>query len=169
MRDPACMPKRIATVALALCSIYLIGASGQTAPSTQDIDRTVWTVISKTVAEDDIVGMGKLYAPDAVLVTPKETTPIKQALDRWGRDMVAAKGRGDRATVEFRFSVRQDNATTAFEAGMFKYTQITKADVSKPQYIPFEALLVKTGGQWRMLMERQLPALTQAEWDKLAK
>jgi hypothetical protein len=163
------MRKRIVTSVLALWYVCLTGAAAQPASSTQEIDRTVWSVISKTVAEDDIVGMGKLYAPDAVLVTPKETTPIKQALDRWGRDMVAAKGRGDRATVEFRFSVRQDNATTAFEAGMFKYTQITKAGVSKPQYIPFEALLVKTGGQWRMLMERQLPAVTQAEWDKLAK
>jgi hypothetical protein len=163
------MRKRIVTSVLALWYVCLTGAAAQPASSTQEIDRTVWSVISKTVAEDDIVGMGKLYAPDAVLVTPKETTPIKQALDRWGRDMVAAKGRGDRATVEFRFSVRQDNATTAFEAGMFKYTQITKAGVSKPQYIPFEALLVKTGGQWRVMMERQLPAVTQAEWDKLAK
>ena len=163
------MPKRIATVAIALCSLLLIGAAAQTGSSTQEIDRTVWSVISKTVVDDDIVGMGRLYAPDAVLVTPKETTPIKQALDRWGRDMVAAKGRGDRATVEFRFSLRQDNATTAFEAGLFKYTQITKAGVSKPQFVPFEALLVKTGGQWRLVMERQLPAVTQAEWDKLAK
>jgi hypothetical protein len=83
--------------------------------------------------------------------------------------MVAAKGRGDKATVEFRFSLRQDDSTTAFEAGIFKYTVISKSGTSTPQFIPFEALLGKTNGSWRVLMERQLPAVTQAEWDKLKK
>ena len=163
-------PKRIATTAALLCSILLASAgASQTASSTQDIDRSVWAVIAQTVVADDIVGMGRLYAADAVLVTPKQTTPIKETLERWGKDMLAAKARGDRATVEFRFSQRQDNATTAFEAGLFKYTVISKAGVSTPQYVPFEALLVKTGGQWRLLMERQFAPVSQAEWDKLTK
>ncbi len=166
------MPNRTATIALALCSILTVTAgASQTAPSssTRDIDRSVWSVIATTVTEDDIVAMGRLYVPDAVLVTPKGTTPIKEALDRWGRDMVAAKARGDRATVEFRFSLRHDNATTAFEAGLFKYTVISKTGASTPQFVPFEALLVKTNGAWRMLMERQFSPVTQVEWDKLSK
>ena len=164
--------KAIATTAVALCSVIAmtVGAS-QTTPgsSSREIDTTVWSAIAATVVADDIVGMGRLYAPDAVLVTPKGTQPIKEALDRWGRDMVAAKGRGDRATVEFRFSLRQDGPTSAFEAGLFKYTVINKAGVSTPQFVPFEALLVKTGGSWRLLMERQFNPATQAEWDKLSK
>ena len=163
------MPKRIATAAVAFCALLVVGAAAQSASSTAEIDRTVWSVISKTVVDDDIVGMARLYENNAVLVTPKGTTPIKEALERWGRDMVTNKGRGDRATVEFRFSHRQDDTNTAFEVGMFKYTVTTKAGVSRPQHVPFEALLVKTGGQWRLVMERQLPALTEAEWDKLAK
>ena len=145
--------------------------ASQAAPATpgREIDASVWSVIAKTVVEDDIVGMGRLYSTEAVLVTPKGTTPIKQTLERWGKDMVAAKARGDRATVEFRFSLRQDDASTAFEAGLFQYTVITKAGVSTPQFIPFEALLVKTGGAWRILMERQFAPVTQAEWDKLPK
>lgn len=83
--------------------------------------------------------------------------------------MVAAKARGDRATVEFRFSRRQDDTTTAFEAGIFKYTVIAKSGVSTPNFHPFEALLVKTNGQWRLVMERQFEAVTQAEWDRLPK
>ena len=166
------MPKRIATMAVALCSILVMTATAsQTAPasSTREIDRGIWSQFTATVAADDIVGMGRLYFPEAVLVTPKGTTPIKETLERWGRDMVAAKGRGDRATVEFRFSLRQDDSTTAFEAGIFKYTVIAKSGVSTPQFVPFEVLLGKTTGTWRVLMERQLAPVTQAEWDKLSK
>ena len=166
------MPKRIATIAVALCSVLVVTAGAlQTAPTSpsRDIDRAIWSAIAATVVADDIVGMGRLYSNEAVLVTPKGTTPIKQTLERWGKDMVAAKARGDRATVEFRFSRRQDDSTTAFEAGIFKYTVITKAGVSTPQFVPFEALLVKTGGEWRFLMERQFEPVTQAEWDKLPK
>ena len=166
------MSKRLATLAVALLSMLVLSGEpprAQASSQSLEIDRQVWAPIAATVVNDDIVGMGRLYFPEAVVVTPKGTTPIKDMLDRWGKDMVAAKGRGDKATVEFRFSLRQDDSTTAFEAGMFKYTVISKAGVSTPQFIPFEALLGKTNGQWRLLMERQLPAVTQAEWDKLKK
>ena len=166
------MSKLTTTVAMVLSSMLVLSAAASQAPSAAqslEIDRQVWSPIAATVAADDIVGMGRLYFPEAVVVTPKGTTPIKEMLEKWGKDMVAAKARGDRATVEFRFSLRQDDSTTAFEAGMFKYTVITKAGTSTPQYIPFEALLGKSSGSWRVLMERQLPAVTQAEWDKLKK
>jgi ketosteroid isomerase-like protein len=162
----------IATIATVLCSVLTISvAASQTTPASpsREIDREIWSAFTATVAGDDITGMGRLYFPDAVLVTPKGTTPIKETLERWGKDMVAAKARGDRATVEFRFSLRQDNTTTAFEAGIFKYTVIAKSGASTPQFVPFEALLAKTDGKWRVLMERQLAAVTQADWDKLPK
>ena len=166
------MSKLTTTIAMVLSSVLVLSAAASQAPSAAqslEIDRQVWSPIAATVAADDIVGMGRLYFPEAVVVTPKGTTPIKGMLEKWGKDMVAAKARGDRATVEFRFSLRQDDSTTAFEAGMFKYTVITKAGTNTPQYIPFEALLGKSSGSWRVLMERQLPAVTQAEWDKLKK
>ena len=172
------VPKYIAIAALSLWSALNPGASGphiQTTAttanpqSTREIDRDIWSVFVTTVATDDIVGMGNAYFPDAVLVTPRGTTPIKETLERWGRDMVAAKAKGNRATVEFRFSRRQDDATTAFETGIFKYTVIEKSGASNPKYYPFEQLLAKTNGKWRVLMERQFAEVTQAEWDKLLK
>jgi ketosteroid isomerase-like protein len=146
------------------------GASQTAKPtSTSEIDRDIWSVFVATVAADDIVGMGNAYSPDAVLVTPGGTKSIKETLERWGRDMVAAKARGDKATVAFRFSRRHDDATTAFDAGIFKYTVIAKSGASTPKFYPFEELLVKTNGKWRVLMERQFAEVTQAEWDKLPK
>ena len=55
--------------------------------------------------------------------------------------MVAAKVKGNRATVEFRFSRRQDDAATAFEAGIFKDTVIEKAGGSYSNFYLFEGLL----------------------------
>jgi ketosteroid isomerase-like protein len=145
------------------------GASQTATASSDEIDRDIWSVFVATVAADDISGMGRAYFPDAVLVSPKRTRPIKETLEGWGRDMVAAKARGDKATVEFRFSRRQDDSTTAFEAGIFKYTVIAKSGASASKFYPFEELLVKTNGKWRVLMERQFDLVTQDAWDKLAK
>ncbi len=193
------MPRHIATVAISLWSAVVLGASsahirptldverdrsawgvrsnpdqGTTAataiaPSSRDIDIDVWSVFVATVAADDIVRMGDVYLPNAVLVGPRGTRPIKEALEGWGRDMVAAKAKGNRATVEFRFVRRQDDATTAFETGMFKYTVIEKSGASSSKFYPFEQLLAKTNGKWRVLMERQFAEVTQDAWDKLPK
>ena len=166
----------ISRVAFFLSLASVLGASGTsstsaqgTAAASREIDSDVWSVFVATVTSDDIVRMGSVYFPDAVLVTPRGTSPIKETLERWGRDMVAAQAKGNRATVEFRFSRRQDDATTAFEAGIFKYTVIEKSGASNPKFYPFEQLLAKTNGKWRVLMERQFAEVTQGEWDKLAK
>ena len=166
------MPRHIATIAIALWSVIVMNAGAQTAATgsaAREIDHDIWSVFVATVAADDIAGMGRAYFPEAVLVSPKSTRPIKETLEGWGRDMVAAQARGDRATVAFRFSRRQDNSTTAFEAGIFKYTVIAKSGASTSKFYPFEELLVKSNGKWRVLMERQFALVTQAEWDKLPK
>jgi ketosteroid isomerase-like protein len=164
------MPKHIVLIAIVLWSVVVSDSASQTATaSAHEIDRDVWSVFVATVAADDIVGMGRAYFPDAVLVSPKGTRPIKETLEGWGRDMVAARARGDKATVEFRFSRRQDDSTTAFEAGIFKYTVIAKSGASTSKFYPFEELLVKTNGKWRVLMERQFDLVTQDAWDKIAK
>lgn len=137
------------------------------AQSSADIDRQVWQAVAKSVVDHDIVAMGRVYHPAAVLVSQRGTTPIADALVRWGRDMVTAKKNGDRAFVEFRFTTRQDDATTAFETGAFRYGTIDKAGAGTPNYVRFEALLVKTAAGWQMLMERQLEAITEREWNAL--
>ena len=59
----------------------------------REIDRDVWAPVSASVANDDIVAMGRVYHPAAVLVTKAGTKPIAAALDGWGKDIVAAKKR----------------------------------------------------------------------------
>lgn len=165
------MPKPLLSIAALLLAATAGVIAQQAFPTTssQEIDREIWSILIQTVATDDIVGMGNTYYPDAVLVSPNGTAPIKATLERWGRDMETAKAKGDKASVEFRFSKRLDGATTAFESGIFKYTVIQKSGASTPKFYPFEQLLAKTNGKWRILMERQFAEVTQADWDKLPK
>lgn len=135
--------------------------------ATQEIDLGVWNVIIDTVATHDIIRQGEVYSPDAILVASKGPIPISKGLQKWGQDMIDAQKKGDTATVAFRFSRRQDNAETAFESGIFKYTEISKSGSTTSMYVPFEQLLLKKDGKWHILMERQLPDVTQSEWDKL--
>jgi ketosteroid isomerase-like protein len=164
------MSKNILAVAALLCSMCLAtahAADQAKAPATQEIDADVWNVIVDTVAKYDIVRMGSTYLPDAVLVTPKETATIAKTLEKWGKDMVAAQSKGEIDSVAFRFSRRQDGAETAFETGIFKYSVLEKSGTTKAYYSPFETLLIKKNGKWRIVMERQFTPVTQAEWDKL--
>jgi len=158
---------RLIASALYLSLMTTMDTQAQTSSSSAAIDADVWKPVAASVANDDIAAMGKTYHPDAILVMRSGTKRISEALAGWGKDMVTNKGKGITATVEFRFSQRQDDAETAFETGMFKYTTKDKAGVSTPRYIRMEALLVKTGGKWRMIMEHQLEAVDEAAWNAL--
>ena len=72
-----------------------------------------------------------------------------------------------RATVEFRFASRQDDATTAFETGIFKYSTTDRAGATTARYVELEALLVKHDGKWRVVMERQLESTTETAWSRM--
>lgn len=163
--------------AIAVLSVLLIAPAGtiagsqaqagSTAGTTAEITRDVWVPVAASVANDDIVAMGRVYHPAAVLVTRAGTKPIAAALDGWGKDIVTAKKNGVRASVSFRFASRRDDATTAFETGIFKYSTTDKAGKVTTGYTQMEALLVKHDGSWRIVMEHQLDATTEAAWNAL--
>lgn len=144
-------------------------AAQGTESSSGAIDAQVWTAVSTTVVAHDIAGMAATYHPDAVVVTPQGTMPIAQALAGWGKPMEAMKRNGSHASVAFRFSLRQDGAETAFEAGMFNYSVTDSAGTTTRYIIPFEALLVRKDGRWLMVMERQFAAADEAAWNAMAR
>lgn len=161
----------IVLAALSLGGSSMLAAQSAAPPtrsaSSEAIDRELWSVIAATVVNADITGMARTYHPDAILVTSAGTKPIGSQIAEWGKDMAVAKTRGDKATVEFRFTRRQDDATTAFETGLFKYTVTDKAGKSVSSYVPFESLLERSSGKWRTLMERQLAPVTVDAWNRL--
>ncbi|MSR01500.1 MAG: nuclear transport factor 2 family protein [Gemmatimonadetes bacterium] len=151
---------------LALVSLVALSLPAGS-PTSAEIDAQVWSAVAASVVAGDIVAMGRTYHPAAVLVSNTGTKPIATTLADWGKDMVTAKKDGVRATVELRFDKRQDDATTAFEIGAFKYTTTDRAGKQTPSIRRMETLLVKTNGRWQIVMERQLDAITEAAWNQL--
>ncbi|MCC7323521.1 MAG: hypothetical protein IT358_06815, partial [Gemmatimonadaceae bacterium] len=97
-----------ATALLSLGLPVFLAAVAQN-PTSAAINADVWTPLAASVVNDDIAAMGRTYHPDAVLVSNDGTRSIASALAGWGKDMVANKAKGTHATVEFRFTKRQDD------------------------------------------------------------
>ena len=69
--------------------------------------------------------------------------------------------------MEFRFSQRIINSTTAHETGIFLYSSGKSKDNIKKEYIHFQALLVKRETDWKILMEYQKSKASELEWNEL--
>jgi len=127
-----------------------------------------WAEASRTVREGDFQGYANTYHKDAVFVGAmnNESYPISNALAGWkeGFDLTAAgKQQSD---VEFRFSQRLSDATTAHGTGIFHYYFTDSTGVENGYYIHFEGLLTMKNG-WKMMMEYQKSVATLDEWDAL--
>lgn len=124
-----------------------------------------WTEISRTVAAGDFEAYAAFYHPDAVLVSADSTTPIAEALRNWEPGFVDTREGRSQPRVEFRFTRRAHDATTAHETGIFRFTSQVPGGEPSVQFVHFEALWVKTSGRWLMLMEYQKGPATSEEWD----
>ena len=89
------------------------------------------------------------------------------ALARWSKDFANTRDGKVSAKVDFRFSNRFGDATTARETGVFRFISRKTGEEPMIEYIHLEALLVKRGGAWRILVENQTGPATEAEWDAL--
>ena len=129
-----------------------------------------WAEVSRAVGEGDFEAYRDTCHEGAVLVSGSKrfSQPLSEALARWKREFDETKAGTMEASVSFRFSHRYGDTRTAHEAGVFRYTQKVGGGEMKEEYIGFEALLVKEGGKWRILMEYQKEVLGRAEWDALA-
>lgn len=130
-----------------------------------DLD-AFWAELSRTVAEGDFEGYAATYHEDAILVSKLSGTsyPISQALDGWKQGFLDTKAGKMKASVEFRFTQRLSDETTAHETGIFHYAVVDGAGQSSGSFTHFEALLVNKGG-WKMMMEYQKSQATLEEWE----
>ena len=131
-----------------------------------------WAIASKTVAEGDFEGYSATLHPDAVIVdgiTQKNSHPAAVVLADWKSGFELTKAGEEKASVEFRFSQRIGDETTAHETGIFLYKNTDQAGKSTAAYIHFESLLVKREGKWLTMMEYQKSKATPEQWDALAK
>lgn len=150
-----------------IAAALLLGAGAQLpAQVTAELD-DFWDEVSRTVESGDFEGYSATYHPDAVVIFGDATQPISAALAGWEAGFEDTLTGLVEAFVQFRFSERRNDATTAHETGIFRYETATPADDGSVQYVHFEALLVKRDG-WKMLMEFQRGPASEAEWAALA-
>ena len=128
-----------------------------------------WSEISRSVREGDFAAYAASCHPEGVLVSgsKKSSSPLSEALARWKKEFIATQSGAMKASVEFRFSQRFGDETTAHETGIFLYSSSGLDGKPKQEYIHFEVLLVKKNGNWLTLMEYQKSQATQKEWDAL--
>lgn len=146
-------------------ALVLAPGAGLSAQVTAELD-AFWAEVSQTVQSGDFDGYSATYHPDAVVIFGDTTQPISAALAGWEAGFEDTLTGLVEASVQFRFSERRNDATTAHETGIFRYEAVSPADDGSVQYIHFEALLVKRDG-WKLLMEFQRGAASQAEWEAL--
>lgn len=128
-----------------------------------------WAAVSRAVREGDFEGYKATIHKEGILVSgvSKKTEPLSEALKRWKQDFENTKSGTKRAIVNFRFTRRLGDATTAHETGIFHYETVDAAGKAVPVYIHFEALLTKKDSKWLILMEYQKSKATLKEWDAL--
>lgn len=127
-----------------------------------------WAEVSRAVAQGDFVAYQATYHVDAVLVAGSSAAayPIARAFARWQQGFMDTLDGRIQASVDFRFSQRLGDETSAHETGIFRYATVEGKGSAQKLYMHFEALLVKKDG-WLMLMEHQRAPATEAEWDAL--
>jgi ketosteroid isomerase-like protein len=128
-----------------------------------------WGEVSRSVGTGDFAAYEATCHPEGVLVSgsKKSSSPLADALKRWKKEFDATKGGEMKASVEFKFSQRLGDATTAHETGMFLYSATGADGKETREYIHFEALLVKRDGRWKIMMEYQKSKGTRAEYEAL--
>ena len=133
-----------------------------------------WNSLSKTVSDGDFEGYADGYHKDAVIVFAsgknKTSVSIKKALAGWKQGFTDTRKGKNISSVEFRFSQRIGDATTAHETGIFLYSTSDADGKNKKDYpTHFEMLLVKKHGKWLGVMEYQKSNATIKEWRALKK
>jgi hypothetical protein len=170
------MKKNILFATIGLLTFFV--TTKATSQSTTDdlrkaeIDKTYWSVVSRTVKEGDFEGYSATCHENAVLVMTadkkKGSYPMPVALAGWKQGFIDTKLGKRMYNVSFRFSQRIGDETTAHETGIFYfYSNDSTGKLIDPFYMNIEALLVKKGDKWVCLMEYQKTEATQEEWDAL--
>lgn len=147
-------------------------ASALPSPDTTALDElnAYWAKVSRAVNEGDFTAYQETCHEQGIIIsgTKQSSYPLSQALARWKSDFERTKSGEVKSSVDFRFSHRYRDATTAHESGVFRYIGIEKGAEAKTDYIAFEALLTKQNGTWKILMEYQKGSATESDWNALA-
>lgn len=156
---------------LVTVAVFPLGARAATAAENEarlsELDQ-FWAQISRAVGEGDFEAYRATCHADGVLVSgsSKKSIPLAKAVAGWKQGFADTKAGTIKAGVQFKFTQRWGDATTAHETGIFRYFTIKADGQLKEEFVHFEVLLVKKG-TWQTLMEYQKSTASKAEWDAI--
>ena len=170
MKFPTTFPVRYASALCALLLLTPLPSHAGENPRLAELN-AYWAEVSRAVGAGDFEGYAATCHPEGVLVSgaKKASYPLSEALVKWKPGIDDTKAGKIKASVEFRFSQRLGDDTTAHETGIFLYSSTDAEGKRTDEYINFEGLLVKRDGKWQILMEYQKSKATAAEWEALGK
>ena len=133
-----------------------------------EIDR-VWSELKLSVKKGDFSKYKTFYHEDAVLIsqTNQTSSTMKNAFIRWEEGFRLTRSGKIKTNLEVRFKKRLANKKTFFEEGVLKYWTVDSRGNKNLSYLEFEALWIKRGEEWLMIMENQKSFLDEFEWNKL--
>ena len=133
-----------------------------------EIDRA-WSELILSVKKGDFSKYKTFYHEDAVLISQSNqtTATIKDAFVRWEEGFRLTRSGKIKTNLEVRFKKRLSNEKTFFEEGVLKYWTVDSQGNKNVSYLAFEALWIKRGEEWLMIMENQKFFLDEIEWNKL--
>ena len=149
-----------------LLSIVSLAPLQAHAQVTAELD-ALWADVARSVATGDADLYLSTYHPDAIFVSARRGITRTVAEDVEANRAAWNDTRDGRArrSVEFRFTERLNNATSAHEVGIFRYASTESDGTTRVALIHFEAALVKKDGVWLQLLELQRSDATTAEWE----
>lgn len=162
------MPRRLTLLGFAAITL----AWARPAVAQDDSVRTeldaFWTEVVRSVVEWDVDAQKATYHPDAVSVTGDSisysTRSMAAAFAEAAPEAVANPPRNP--GLEFRWSSRVHDATTAHEVGLYHFSAEGRSDF----YGGVESYLVKKDGRWMILVEIQRrEGVSKSEWDALGR
>ena len=133
-----------------------------------EIDR-VCSELFLSVKKGDFSKYKSFYHQDAVLISQanQTTATIKDAFVRWEEGFRLTRSGQIKTNLEVRFKKRLADKKTFFEEGMLKYWTTDSEGNDNISYLEFEAVWIKRGKEWLMIMENQKSFLDEIEWNKL--
>ena len=133
-----------------------------------EIDR-VWSELVLSVKKGDFSKYKNFYHEDAVLISQanQTTATIKDAFVRWEEGFRQTRSGLIKTNLEVRFKKRLADKKTFFEEGILKYWSTDSKGNENISFLEFEAVWIKKGKEWLMIMENQKSFLDENEWNKL--
>lgn len=155
-------------IALIFSLVAVVAAPADEAARLAELD-AYWAEVSRSVGSGDFGAYVATCHPKGVLISgsKEKCYPLSQALARWEQDFIDTREGKVEVRVEFRFSRRLGDATTAHETGMFAYTSQKPGEEPKTDYVHLVALLLKEEARWQIVMEQQESVGTKEEWEAL--